>query len=384
MDKSGWKGDKLSIANLSDIHLGHGQTSTVDIISRLKLALPDDSETATLDLIIISGDLFDTVLSYSDPILHLIHEWMVGLLRLCRRHDIQLRVLEGTPSHDRGQPRHFETLNEFLALGADLKYVDTLSVELNTKLGISILYIPDEWEANPDDTWEQAKEVVSSHGLEKVDFAVMHGMFEYQLPAHLTFTHHKSDRYLELVRGYIFIGHVHNTSTYERILVPGSFDRLCHGEEENKGHWRVKTDLTFTDDEIVFVVNKLACPYVEIDLLGLGVAEATKLIKKHITEVNEYIAGGYSRPQLKLKFESTSEMSEALGELRREHPLIGWKSKPITPQTKDALAVSVGEKYQSVEVNSNNLENMLMEELSLLEDDPIVIQRAMDLIAQHR
>ena len=74
-------------------------------------------------------------------------------------------------------------------------------------------------------------------GLTKVDYAVMHGQFDYQLPKHITgMPRHDSQKYLDIVKHYIFIGHIHTHSVYDRIIAQGSFDRLTHGQEEPKGY----------------------------------------------------------------------------------------------------------------------------------------------------
>ena len=184
------KGKHLEIACLSDIHLGHGLVPTSDIINRLYKALPSNAESDKLDIIFVAGDVFDQLLFLPDaPVLD-IQIWIADLFELCHRHNIALRVLEGTPSHDRGQGKQFEMI--YLTVGydrddkfVDFKYVPTLSIEYIELLDINVLYVPDEWDHDPDITWESVKNLLKDQGLEQVDFAVMHGNFEYHLPDHL-------------------------------------------------------------------------------------------------------------------------------------------------------------------------------------------------------
>ena len=79
--------------------------------------------------------------------------------------------------------------------------------------------------------------------------------------------------------GLIFIGHVHKSSQYGRIIAQGSFDRLSHGEEDPKGHMRAtrKTDGTH---DIVFIENKKAKKYITISCLYLPIEDAISKIDK--------------------------------------------------------------------------------------------------------
>ena len=92
----------FKFASISDIHLHHPHNTTIEIIENLdKYAFPDNVQTASLDAIFIGGDLFDRIMTLNDPDVPVVEHWMERLLRLCKKHDILLRVLEGTPSHTR-------------------------------------------------------------------------------------------------------------------------------------------------------------------------------------------------------------------------------------------------------------------------------------------
>ena len=85
--------------------------------------------------------------------------------------------------------------------------------------------------------------------IEQVDLAMMHGNFKYQLPMPSIHMHTEED-YLSIVRYYICINHIHTASVYGRILAPGSFDRMAHGEEEDKGY-RIYSTENNKDTEFV-------------------------------------------------------------------------------------------------------------------------------------
>lgn len=232
------------MAFISDIHLAHPRTNTYHIIANLRKAFPDDEQTGKLDVLFFAGDVFDRLMSLPQDEVDAIQEWIGDLLRICAKRNILVRVLEGTPSHDWRQSKQFVNVNNTLDNPANLRYVDTLSIEVIAELdNLSVLYVPDEWNADASVTWTQVQELMSIHGLDKVDVGCMHGSFDYQLPIEST-KNHNSEAYLSLVRHFIGIGHVHirterALSAYSSvILAQGSFDRLSHGEEAAKGHYR--------------------------------------------------------------------------------------------------------------------------------------------------
>jgi hypothetical protein len=68
---------------------------------------------------------------------------------------------------------------------------------------------------------------------------------------------HDESLYLDIVKYYIHIGHIHTPSIFDRILAQGSFDRLAHNEEEDKGGIFVKL-IKDHESEFIFVRNKHA------------------------------------------------------------------------------------------------------------------------------
>ena len=155
----------LRCAIFSDVHLGHPKTSARHIVKSLDKAFPNNAETALLDIIIIAGDLFDQGLHYTDDSVRVIQNWALRFLRLCAKNNITLRILEGTPLHDRGQTANLADFNTHAMLGADIKYVDTLSIERLEKFDLSILYIPDEWRPDPDQTWLETKQALGGKSI---------------------------------------------------------------------------------------------------------------------------------------------------------------------------------------------------------------------------
>lgn len=368
------KHSELNIASISDIHLGHPKTPTVEILKNLRKAFPDNEETGKLDIIWFGGDVFDQSLSVHDPNVTEIQLWIHQFLRMCKKRDIVVRVLEGTPSHDWRQSNLFEEANVNAHIDADLKYVDTLSIEYIERFDIHVLYVPDEWTPETDDTWRQTVQLLKSHNLEKVDYAIMHGSFTYQLPSHVKVPMHIPERYLGIVKHYIFVGHIHKHSQYERILANGSFDRLSHGEEESKGHWRVKVGGK-TGDELVFVKTKGAKVYRTIDCTSLSVEEALKSLE----QVKDLPAGSHVR----VASAKNDPILTSLDLLRKQYPNLQWTSKVTETNAVQAnLLVDLRNTFEQINITPSNITELLMKRIREMTNDEQVISRCTQRLSE--
>jgi hypothetical protein len=363
------------MASFGDVHLHHPKTPTVHVLENLYKAFPDTPETGELDIIWLEGDLFDGLMNLPDPNVVEIRMWINYFLRLCKKRDIVLRVLEGTPSHDWKQSRLFVSINEIAQIGADVAFVETLSIEYIERFGISVLYVPDEWEPEPDDTWKQVQQLLVEHGLEKVDFSIMHGAFNYQLPSHVQAPTHSEDRYLDITRHYIFIGHVHRHSVYKRIIAAGSFDRICHGEEEPKGHVRVTVKKT--GDEIVFVPTDNSKIYKTVTCTGLEVDAALKKVSKEIEHLPD---GSYVR----VEAGKTDTVLVSVDELRMKYPQFVFSTKvdKDTVVSNETL-INLRNNYQPIAITRGNIKKLLIDRLQQDGQETRILQRAEELLDEY-
>ena len=362
------KPSELYMASLSDVHLGHPKTPTSSILRNLRKAFPDTEETGKLDLIFIVGDLFDRLLSVPDPAVIEIKTWFHQFLRMCAKRDIVVRVLEGTPSHDWKQSWLMDSINQQAEYGVDLKYVTTLSIEYLERFGINILYVPDEWLPETDDTWKEVVQLLRQRNLEKVDYALIHGSFTYQLPPAVSAPTHDPERYLGIVSKYIFVGHVHKSSVYERILAHGSFDRLSHGEEEAKGHWRVKA--TPERDHVTFIETKDATKYVTVNCVGIQVEDALERLK--------VVANLPDGSHVRVMASKTDPIMASLDVLRVEYPTIHWTSKAVETETKSVqanLLVDLRSSFQQLNITPDNLPELIMRRLEESVTDQRLLER---------
>lgn len=367
--------ESIRIALLSDIHLGHRKTPTEGMIDALKRAIPDDETSSLLDAIFITGDLFDRFLNLPNDVVFEIHAWIAQLLRICKRRDIVLRVLEGTPSHDWKQARLVESINTHAEINADARHVTELSIEHIDRFGISLMYLPDEWSSDNDDTWRQVSDLLADYGLSQVDFVLMHGAFDYQLPSHVNVPTHDPDRYASIARHYVLCGHVHKSSQYKNILVPGSFDRLAHGEEEAKGSWVL--DVRHEgDDKIVFVENETAKVYKTIDVSHMTQSEALEAL-------DEVVPNLPMESHLRVQATGDDPLAATLEVMRKKYPQHQWTSKTTTAAKlgNDAL-VDLRSTFQSTPITPDSVEGMVRDELVGMGVDQETIDRCIPTLRE--
>lgn len=363
--------------SLGDVHLGHPRTPTQWIIKNLNRYVNNDERLSQVDALFITGDFFDRLLNNGDPQVHEINRFITSLLWRCAALDVIVRIVEGTPSHDREQSQFFVEQAHNAKIPVDLHYATTLSIERVERFGMTILYVPDKWRPHTSDTLTEVRELLAKEQLEQVDFAIMHGAFEYQLPAVVTEPTHDSEVYLELVRHHILIGHVHDCTQHERILAAGSFDRDTHGQERPKGFYDVS--LRHTGEwTATFVENKDAKRYDTIDCSDLDTQQANSAISKHLTTLPH----GSS---VKIRCREDDPIARDIDELKKRYPQFEW-AKPDILTSKQATTKSIDELLhmdvsEFIAIDSTTLLDLLDVEFKRYASDPQQAKRCHTLMA---
>lgn len=325
----------------SDIHLGHPKTPTIHIVKNLIRFICTESN-KDLDIIFIAGDLFDRLLDFNTESVHSCLHFFNTLIRYCHNNTIKLRVLEGTPSHDWQQSRTLVKINDMKTNKCDLKYFSTLDIEYIEDLNIYVLYIPDEWSNNHAALEKEISAKLTQLNISQVDIAILHGQFYYQtVGKYQPDFFFQEDYFLKLVKRYIHVGHYHVHSQCERIIAQGSFDRLAHGEEGNKGYVKVKLNDNGTQ-EFEFIVNTNSYIYKTIKITP---ATTIDKLDKQI-----YALPVYSH--IRLLMQADSEFSPIFESLKQRWPNYYIK-KHI--KTKDTEKVSVNYLLDGTEIDFSNL-----------------------------
>lgn len=368
--------DKMRIISFSDIHFGHKRIPTENVIEGLNKLLPSNGYLETVDAIFIPGDVFDRLLTVPDNNVFLIRQWIARLLKLCEKHDVVLRILEGTPSHDWKQSHQFLEVKELIGAKVDCHYAETLSIEYIEKLGVTVLYIPDEWNHDNDITLKQAKALMKEHGYEKVDFLLIHGTFSHQLPEHITAPKHDPEEYLELVRYNIFVGHIHKHSIYERIISAGSVDRLSHGEEEAKGI----VDITVYDNadfECTFVENEMATLFLNYVCTHMEIDDAFNHLDKRLPKLPE-------NSHVRIEAAKNDPIFVSIETVRRRYPHLFITTK-VDKETiiSHQSTIDLRRNFEPLEIKRENIEKLITDRLISLDVDSAVKKRAKEVMGDY-
>ena len=132
-----------------------------------------------------------------------------------------------------------------------------------------MLFVPDNWDPLPENTYAAMVRRMAEKGLTQVDVAYLHGAFEWQYPPQVTEPTHSSAAWEKLVKYCIFVNHVHQHRVRGKIVAPGSFDRLCFGDEESKGY--VIHEINPDGIHYEFIENLKAKTMIEVDWRGVEV-----------------------------------------------------------------------------------------------------------------
>lgn len=348
---------------LSDIHLFHKKNKTEEIIDNLNRYFDHfspKSRFAKLDLLFIAGDLFDTLVEFSNRDVHAALFWLSRLIDFCGRQKIKLRILEGTPSHDHRQSKTAEILVSLMDTKVDFKYIDTLHIEHVKDLGLHILYMPDEITASAELTLQHVRQLLTENQLEQVDIGIFHGCFTYQMNGHVTNQCHDEAAYLSIVRYFINIGHFHTFSTYERIIAEGSFDRLKHGEEEPKGgvlcHLSKTGEYTYS-----FIENPFAKLFKTIDIRGQDLDKAFNRLDKLLLTIPD-------NSHIRIKAAKDHPIYVAFEEVKKRYPMYVFTKMSddeadATYQLIDSDSI-FNHRYESIILTQDTLIPTLLTEIN--------------------
>lgn len=344
---------------LSDVHTGHATTPTENIVKNLKHCVTKSFKEYQPQYLFITGDFFDRLLTLPSNASSFIQSFITWLLRKCKTHSVKLRVLEGTPSHDWKQNYLFVQINQDSKIEADVRYYDKLDIDYEEDAGIHILYVPDEWDESTAETERQVRELLVEKGLNSVDLAMMHGMFEFQIPSHLakSLPLHNQEAYESFVDYLIVIGHDHRHKRNNKVVVPGSFDRITHGEEDPKGYLQFKLK-PGKKTEVMFLENTAAEIYRSIDVTDLGLEEALEVID---TVINTLPINA----KVRLIYKSNSPLNTHLQELAKKYTDTIWSKPKIVKDevVEESIQITTPE-YTAVILNRENLEDKLMDAIA--------------------
>ena len=362
--------DTINILSTSDWHLGKEETPT--LIRNLKAGISKVllSDKIIVKLLLIGGDIFDKIMTLSDKESILIQDFIIWIFNICSERDVILRVLEGTPSHDRKQSVQFEVIHR--AVGSfypcNFEYIQSIKIEYISEIDTTILYIPDEATSCPDKTLEVVKDLMFNLQIKQVDYAMIHSGLDIHFPPHAHVPMHNSDAYLDIVKKYIFIAHIHQRSVQKkRLITNGSFDRHTHNDEDKKGSWLVSSNKdSIIDDKIYFIENDNALIYKTINVDSDNYQELIdNILKKHSGKI-----------RIRIQTADNVLLGSLKQRLPKEHNRVIWTFDYKGITIKETANVPV--VYQPVAINKETILDLVGEKIVGKPN----MQSAMDLLSK--
>lgn len=351
---------QINVASISDIHLGCAANPAEFVIKGLEQKLTY-KYLKGLQLLFIVGDVFDRGLPVNHRDVPFIISWMRRLLARCASLGIVVVVIEGTPSHDRLQSQLFVAINDSAEPEhkCELYYIKEVDILYIEKYDIHLLCVPDEKNTSDEVTFKQVQSMMQARALEKVDFALMHGFFDFQVPFGRHSRFHDSQAYRALVRYLIFIGHDHNFQQRDGIFVQGSPDRQRHGMEEPKGFIRARVNRDGSY-KATFEVNEHAMVFKTIEIsddVDLATNQIYDLCDSIPRESHIRIAARKSHPVL-----------AAIDSFQSKYPLIRFSKKTLDEDEEDVKSVvedNDDTAYVPFTIDSSNIKTIVGDRLSI-------------------
>lgn len=250
----------FTVAVISDIHFG--AVAPNQLYTELREEFLDFIKERYLDMIVITGDFYHSVLSLNSQSAMKSFTFMKELVTICEENGIRyVRIIEGTLSHDNFQILNFSMYQNSSTI--NFKIITTVDTECIE--GMNILYIPEEYIEDPKDYYKMYFDVPKKY----YDFIFGHGMFketsfikddgENVISKAPIFD---SKLMVSICKGPIFFGHIHTPQIIRNhIYYVGSFSRWVYGEEGDKGFYLCVYDTDTSQYAVEFIINKKAKRY---------------------------------------------------------------------------------------------------------------------------
>ena len=245
--------NRFNIVEIADIHFGNGKVNPELISLHLEKYLYP--ELKDIDLFVINGDTFDTLLNMNSSAGWYVARFIDDVITLALENKFYIRVVRGTFSHDRNQNQFFAVRgrDQLTLNGKPLICIyNSLAIENFGKH--NFMFCPDNLPYK--DLTQQIIELLDAYHLKTIDGIFSHGYYNHLLPDNLPHMPTDTidwDRIKSRISGYCINGHVHHMGVHDRVISSGSFERMDHGVTEKVGFWKLTFDKKWIPS---FVENK--------------------------------------------------------------------------------------------------------------------------------
>jgi len=345
------------IVAAGDFHFGNPRINCSLLYTELHDYFYPEAETA--DLILLTGDLFDQLVTVNSEANHFVSRFIKDLFVFSAETNVPVRILHGTYSHDRNQ---LNILNVLKVKHTNAKIVNEISCEdlIVKDKHYKILYIPDNLSyKRSEDVMEHIDKVLAVMGWKTVDLVLGHGTFSHALPVsnqHLppcTYTIEQFDK-ITNENSLIIMGHIHISSAKKNVYYCGSFERMSHGEEQPKGFYTF--DNASGKWKATFIKNDDASLFVTIYPQGNTTAEIIDDFTNQINNIFPNRIGNvrvaHNDPEIRLLLNKIC---------LQEYPSLRYTSKPVSDTDKSEIKLDNIEldTFDNIKPSRENLPNLI-------------------------
>lgn len=349
-------GDGFNALSISDIHLYNPRISAQKMIEGLDHVLEQDCFKVA-NTIMFVGDYTDrrVTLDHADNgiIIRGFARWCMA----CEQQGKEIWILEGTRSHDWGQMKTFFEMARAFTPNLKIRYFDKITVFKDERFDLDILFVPDDIHHDHDVIFTMIEDQLRKNNLEMVDFAIMHGMFDNQVPEGLNLPCHDYSKFDPIVRHAIMIGHVHINSEFGKMLAQGSFGRISHGEEEPKGYYHIWLDKAGVFHK-QFVVNPKAELFITIDCCGLTADQTLESVNTAILEYGSDV-------NIRIMSEAENPVFQNMDEVIRNFPMARFSPPKKIKQKESKPKIKLGDKLDKIFnvplINRDNIGKLIID-----------------------
>lgn len=356
---------KLKIVATSDLHFGNIRINAELMYEELKKTLYP--ELVDAHLFILAGDLLDQLLTVGSKAHIYASRFIKDIFSISAKTGLVVRILVGTYTHDRDQIPIFKAL---AIPRTKVKIIDKIDCEVikgftNTNgyvdYDLKIGYLPDNLSyKESSDAVAQLHKAMDIVGISTLDTCIIHGTFTHTVRPGASFppcTYSVSQ--FKFVNGPIICGHIHTASRKQNVYYCGSWERMSHGEEENKGFY------VFLNEDgkwsAKFIINPDASKFITITPPGADVASTSEYF---LSEMKKYFTNDIGHVRV---IHKNADIRALLHKIcNQQYPDVIFTSKALPNDEEGSMQVEDIEvdTYNDVKPDVNNLGDLVFKFLS--------------------
>lgn len=280
--------NKFVVATIADIHFN--ALPAENMYSQLDGIFLAYLKKHKVDMIVLAGDFYDSIISFNSRSAHLSTEFFKKMIEISIESGVKyIRVIKGTMSHDNNQLVNLKVFESNSKI--DVKIINTVTKE-NIE-GLDTLFIPEEYMKNISEFYKEylndtdTYDMIFGHGMFKeTSFVASKQESAVTLSGAPVFD---SKKFCDICRGFINFGHIHTSCSIRgKITYVGSFSRWVFGEEEKKGFLVTSIDKETKEFSNEFIENTLADRFDTITMVDVDkyIDDPKKLIDQ-FTAINK-------------------------------------------------------------------------------------------------